>query len=52
MVTQTISSLLEEIKEAMCNDYCRYPREWDKEAEGMELAESAICEDCPLNRLS
>ena len=51
MVTQTISSLLEEIKEAMCDDYCRYPREWNREAEGMELDESDICSTCPLRCL-
>lgn len=46
-----ISETIEEVKTAICNDYCRYPREWDEQVEGMELCESAICEDCPLNRL-
>ena len=47
----TVSETLEEVKVAICEDYCRYPREWDEEAEGMELYESEICEKCPLNRL-
>ena len=47
----TISETIEEVMTAICNDYCRFPREWDAQAEGMELYESTICEDCPLNRL-
>jgi len=46
-----ISETIEEVKTAICNDYCRFPREWDASTEGMELDESATCEDCPLNRL-
>ena len=47
----TVASIIEEVKESICNDYCRYPKEWDREVEGMELDESAICESCPLNKL-
>lgn len=43
--------LIEEVKTAMCDDYCRYSKEWDKEKEGMELYESEHCNSCPLNRL-
>lgn len=35
----------------MCDDYCRYPREWDEEAEGRELIDSGLCDKCPLNGL-
>lgn len=42
---------LEDIKTDICDNYCKYPLTWDEEAEGMELCESEICEDCPLNRL-
>lgn len=42
---------IEEVKTEMCNDFCRYPREWDEEKEGMELVESTHCQNCPLNRL-
>ena len=48
----TIPQILEEVTEEMCNKYCKYPNEWDEEAEGCELAESEICENCPLNRLT
>ena len=43
--------LIEEVKIEMCDNYCRYPREWDEEKEGMELVESEHCNTCPLNRL-
>ena len=48
---KSISEILEEVKEQMCDDYCRYPRDWDEEGEGMELIYSDICTNCPLNRL-
>lgn len=51
MSETTISEVIEEIKTEMCNNYCKYPYIWDAEKEGMQLDESAICEDCPLNRL-
>ena len=37
---ETVTALFEEIKVKMCEDYCRYPREWDELAEGMELCAS------------
>lgn len=50
METKTIVAQLQEIAEAICNDYCRYPREWD-DADG-DLCESEICANCPLNKLT
>lgn len=47
---KTIREQLEEIVEAICTDYCRYPRDWDAEQDG-ELSESDICANCPLGRL-
>jgi hypothetical protein len=47
----TVTEIFEEIKTAMCNDYCRYPREWDEEEQGQELCDSEVCAACPLNRL-
>lgn len=47
----TVSGIIEEVKVVICEDYCRYPREWDAEKEGRELWESEHCEHCPLNRL-
>lgn len=46
-----ISRTFEEVKNAICNDYCRYPREWNEEEQGMDLIDSDICANCPLNRL-
>lgn len=35
---------IEKIKEKMCDDFCRYPRELECDLE-------EICEQCPLNNL-
>ena len=49
---QTVSKILNEVKDAICNDYCRYPREYDaEEHDDVELFDSDICRNCPLNRL-
>ncbi len=48
---ETVTQVFEEIKNAMCNDFCRYPREWNEEEQGQELCESDVCSACPLNRL-
>lgn len=48
---EIISETLEEVKVAICNDYCRYPSEYDEEKEGVELSDSKYCQNCPLNRL-
>lgn len=41
----------EQAKADMCQNYCKYPDIWDEEKEGIELCESDICANCPLNRL-
>jgi hypothetical protein len=46
-----IGRTFEEVKNRMCEDYCRYPTTWDEEKEGIELYASDICANCPLNRL-
>ena len=48
---KTVPEIIEEIKTQICEDYCRYPRDWDEIEEGMELIDSDICNNCPLNRL-
>lgn len=48
---KSVSEIIEEVKEQICNDYCRYPRDWNEEERGIELCESEICQNCPLNRL-
>ena len=46
-----VSIILQEIADEICEKYCKYPDTWDEEKEGMELSESEICQNCPLNRL-
>ena len=46
-----ISRTFEEVKNEICENYCRYPREWNEEEQGMDLIDSDICANCPLNRL-
>ena len=48
---RTIALQMQDIVDEMCDKYCKYPKEWDEEAEGIELSESDICLNCPLNRL-
>ena len=48
---KTVTDIIDDVKNAMCNDYCRYPKEWDEEKEGIELYLSDICENCPINKL-
>ena len=42
---------IEDVAKEICECYCKYPEQWDEEKEGMELCESDICANCPLNRL-
>ena len=46
-----IMDKLEIVINNMCDNYCKYPYIWDEEAEGVSLAESGICDRCPLNEL-
>lgn len=39
------------VVEDMCTNYCKYPYMWNEENEGCTLAESGICNKCPLNKL-
>jgi hypothetical protein len=48
---KTVRDILEAVVDDMCQNYCKYPDNWDEEAEGVELSESDICANCPLNRL-
>lgn len=43
---KNISEILEEVKEAMCDDYCYY----SATTADFDVLEKH-CEDCPLNRL-
>lgn len=48
---KSITEQIEEIKEDICNNYCKYPDTWDEQKEGCELIDSEHCQNCPLNRL-
>ena len=44
--SKTVSQIIEEVKEQICDDYCRYPRELLNEE---DLTDT--CTTCPMNRL-
>jgi hypothetical protein len=49
---QTVVQIMDEVAQEICDEYCKYPAEWDPdEHDGMELFESEICQNCPLMRL-
>ena len=49
---ESVTQIIEEVVEEMCNHYCKWPGLWDEKKEGMELCESDHCKECPLNRLN
>lgn len=49
---KSIPQILEDIVNEMCDKYCKWPEQWDEEAQGCELSESDVCANCPLNRLA
>lgn len=49
---ENIATQLQEIADQICNDCCRYPQECDEDKTGIELSESEICANCPINRLT
>ena len=46
---QTISHDFDSMAEKICEQYCRYPFEWDEDKEQIPFTESDICKNCPLN---
>lgn len=50
LAMSTVYDIIEEVKIEMCEEYCRFPREWDEEVE-QETLNDAKCAKCPLNRL-
>lgn len=55
--SKTLSEMFEDIKEEMCEHYCRFPNEYgacgpddDPDAKQDEMYEQ-ICSGCPLMRL-
>ena len=47
---KSITEILEEVKEAMCDDYCKYPN-MKNDNEDWLFEKGSPCETCPLNRL-
>ena len=43
---------IDEVTADICDHYCKYPGTWDAESKGVELYESEVCKNCPLNRLA
>lgn len=54
---KTATEIIEEVRETMCNDYCRYMHEGksslteEEKAYYEEYGCIPQCDDCPLNRL-
>ena len=48
---ENIIKTLETLAEEICNHYCKHPDQYDPaEHDGVELAESEICKECPLTK--
>lgn len=48
---KTISEMFEDIKEQMCDEYCRYTLAINNKTPYGERLMDEICIKCPLNRL-
>lgn len=49
---KSITEILDEVREDMCNNYCKYPNEKGHEDNPDWLFEEGTpCKNCPLNRL-
>ena len=49
MAEKTATQIIEEVRDEMCNKYCKYPDLWNDE--NGELCDSEECQNCPLNKL-
>jgi len=51
----TVTEILEEVGEEICDKYCKYPEICRSEQKDPDLADDLLyekyCKDCPLNRL-
>lgn len=49
---KSITEQLSEVVDDFCNNYCKYPVLYDaEEHDGVELADSGICDRCPIIKL-
>lgn len=46
---KAIEAEIEKQAEKLCDNYCKYPKQWDSEPD--ELRESEICGGCPLTKI-
>lgn len=47
-LTGKINDILEDMAKEFCDNYCKWPEQWDEDAEGVELWDSDICKECPF----
>ena len=47
--TKTVSDILEEVKQEICDDYCKYPIQVDSKED--LFADDSPCMTCPLSKL-
>lgn len=48
---ETITEIFEDIKEQMCDSYCKYPEKINADDDEQWDKMNEICGECPLNRL-
>lgn len=52
---KSVATMLQEIAEDMCNNYCKYPHQHipdGKDEDWLTEDPESPCQKCPLNRLS
>ena len=49
---EKVTEIIEECCNEFCNDYCKWPSMYiPEENDGIELCDSDICAECPINKL-
>lgn len=49
---KSIVDQITEVCDEFCNHYCKYPVLYDEDKhDGVELADSGICDRCPVGKL-
>lgn len=46
-----ITDMLEEVKEVMCDKYCKYPEQYKPTETGLDELYEKYCNVCPMNAL-
>ena len=46
----SVSEIIDEVKDDVCEKLCKYQAEWDEGKEGVDLTDSEFCRNCPLDR--